>query len=157
MRDETCPTRLNRPFSREKPKPQMEYMSTSNCSLHKNDLISVTLATFSLLFVARSHLEWWRLEILCSEQFEVGICSISGHFWLWFLTIVLDTREGRIWFWSSAAWPLTFLFLSFSTFYYWAALWAKPNQKRVAASSLQEKDKTADGSGFPSPLSPHCC
>ena len=116
MRDETCPTRLNRPFSREKPKPQMEYMSTSNCSLHKNDLISVTLATFSLLFVARSHLEWWRLEILCSEQFEVGICSISGHFWLWFLTIVLDTREGQIWFWSSAAWPLTFLFLSFSFF-----------------------------------------
>ena len=91
-------------------------MSTSNCSLHKNDLISVTLATFSLLFVARSHLEWWRLEILCSEQFEVGICSISGHFWLWFLTIVLDTREARIWFWSSAAWPLTFLFLSFSFF-----------------------------------------
>ena len=116
MRDETCPTRLNRPFSREKPKPQMEYMSTSNCSLHKNDLISVTLATFSLLFVARSHFEWWRLEILSSEQFEVGICSISGHFWLWFLTIVLDTREGRIWFWSSAAWPLTFLFLSFSFF-----------------------------------------
>ena len=21
--------------------------------------------------------------------------SISGHFWLWFLTIVLDTREAR--------------------------------------------------------------
>ena len=116
MRDKTCPTWSNRSYSREKPKAEMEYMSTSNCSLHKNDLISVTLATFSLLFVARSHFEWWRLEILSSEQFEVGICSISGHFWLWFLTIVLDTREGRIWFWSSAAWPLTFLFLSFSIF-----------------------------------------
>ena len=117
MRDEICPTWLNRPYSREKPKPEMEYMSTSNCSLHKNDLISLTLATFSLLFVARGHLEWWQLEILCSEQFKVGIYSISGHFWLWFLTIVLDTREAPIWFWASAAWPsLTFLFLSFSFF-----------------------------------------
>ena len=31
---------------------------------------------------------------------------------------------------------------------------AKPNQKVEAASSVQEKDKMADGSGFPSPL--HC-
>ena len=82
MRDETCPIWLNLPYSREKPKAEMEYMPTSNCSLHKNDLISLTLATFSLLFVARGHLEWWWLEssFLCSEQFEVGIYSISGHF-----------------------------------------------------------------------------
>ena len=37
MRGETCPTWLNRPYSREKPKPEMEYMSTSNCSPRKND------------------------------------------------------------------------------------------------------------------------
>lgn len=36
--------------------------------------------------------------------------------------------------------------------YYWAAIWAKPDQKMEAASSVQKKDKMADGSGFPSPL-----
>ena len=36
--------------------------------------------------------------------------------------------------------------------FYWAALRAKPNQKMEVASSVQEKDKMADGSGFPSPL-----
>ena len=35
--------------------------------------------------------------------------------------------------------------------YYWAAIWAKPDQKMEAASSVQKKDKMADGSGFPSP------
>ena len=46
------------------------------------------------------------------------------------------------------------LVLELLIFYYQAALRAKPNQKRVAASSLQEKDKTADGSGFSSPPFP---
>ena len=36
--------------------------------------------------------------------------------------------------------------------FYWAALLAKPNQKMEVASSVQEKDKMVDGSGFPSPL-----
>ena len=36
--------------------------------------------------------------------------------------------------------------------FYWAALRAKPNQKMEVASSVQEKDKMADGSVFPSPL-----
>ena len=36
--------------------------------------------------------------------------------------------------------------------FYGAALWAKPNQKLEVASSVQEKDKMADGSGFPSLL-----
>ena len=36
--------------------------------------------------------------------------------------------------------------------FYHAALRAKPNQKMEVASSVQEKDKMADGSGFPSPL-----
>ena len=39
----------------------------------------------------------------------------------------------------------------FSNPFYCAALRAKPNQKMEAASPVQEKDKTADGSGFPSP------
>ena len=33
-----------------------------------------------------------------------------------------------------------------------AALWAKPNEEMEAASSVKEKEKMADGSGFPSPL-----
>ena len=119
MRDKTCPTWSNRSYSREKPKAEMEYMSTLNCSLHKNDLISLTLTTFSLLFVALKSWPLWMMAVgnlLMQWTIWSGIYSISGHFWLWFLTIVLDSREARIWFWSSAAWPLTFLFLSFSIF-----------------------------------------
>ena len=35
---------------------------------------------------------------------------------------------------------------------YWAALQATPNQNIEAASSVQQKDQMADGSGFSSPL-----
>ena len=120
MRDKTCPTWSNRSYSREKPKAEMEYMSTSNCSLHKNDLISLTLTTFSLLFVALKSWPPWMMAVgnlLMQWTIWSGIYSISAHFWLWFLTIVLDSREAWIWFWSSAAWPLTFWFLSFSIFF----------------------------------------
>ena len=119
MRDKTCPTWSNRSYSREKPKAEMEYMSTSNCSLHKNDLISLTLTTFSLLFVALKSWPPWMMAVgnlLMQWTIWSGIYSISAHFWLWFLTIVLHSREAWIWFWSSAAWPLTFWFLSFSIF-----------------------------------------
>ena len=157
MRDETCPTRLNRPFSREKPKPQMEYMSTSNCSLHKNDLISVTLATFSLLFVARSHP--WMMAVGNLVQWTIWSWHMFD-FWS-FLALVSHNRSRHS---RSSDLILilgcmtsNLLVLELLIFYYQATLRAKPNQKRVAASSLQEKDKTANGSGFPSPLSPHCC
>ena len=63
MRDKTCPTWSNRSYSREKPKAEMEYMSTLNCSLHKNDLISLTLTTFSLLFVALKSWPPWMMAV----------------------------------------------------------------------------------------------
>ena len=50
MRGETWPTWLNRPYSCEKPKPEMEFiMPTSNCSLLKNDLIDLFTDTAAIL------------------------------------------------------------------------------------------------------------
>ena len=154
MRDETCPTRLNRPFSREKPKPQMEYMSTSNCSLHKNDLISVTLATFSLLPVVTLNDGGWKsCPVNNLKLAYVRFLVISGFgFSQSFSTLEkvgFDSDPRLHDLWPSCSWASHFLLSGCPS--------GKANQKRVAASSLQEKDNTADGSGFPSPLSPHCC
>ena len=159
MRDKTCPTWSNRSYSREKPKAEMEYMSTLNCSLHKNDLISLTLTTFSLLFVALKSWPPWMMAV----GNLLAVNNLKWHifdFWS-FLALVFHNRS-RLSRSSDLILILgcmtsNLLVLELLIFYYQAALRAKPNQKRVTASSLQEKDKTADGSGFPSPLSPHCC
>ena len=82
MRGETWPTWLNRPYSCEKPKPEMEYMSTSNCSLRKNDQISLTLTTFSPLFVALKLSPPWMMAVGNLHSYAVNnLCWHIFDFW----------------------------------------------------------------------------